>query len=154
MTASNYFWGLHLNNDAVYEKEGESQYGTVTAIRGKSLRLKYSDLNDGSWYPAVDCRPVCRHLLSDMTKGEVSELVSMIRKRQSDNTLTLTNLGVNAGFVMFYMESTSSLTGGCLDHALYASVKELNWLQQRGFNCGQFPDGSFMMKGELNDKGN
>ena len=126
-------WGLHLGNEVCCIEEGETQYGILNAVKGNSIRVKYTEYNDGRWYHMRDSKPVCRSLDS-ITAVEQVEFAREFLAGSPIEELRVCDWGyVRLGY---------------RGEERPAKVSETLWLISKGIYVGQFAEGEYILKGE------
>lgn len=127
-------WGLHLGNEVRCVENGEVQYGILNAIRGNSIRIKYTEGNDGRWYRMEDSKPVCRSL-DCFTAVEQVEFSREFLAGSPIEELRVCKAGVLR--VRYNGDAERP-----------ATVSETLWLIYKGIYVGQFNEGEYILKGE------
>jgi hypothetical protein len=126
-------WGLHLGNEVCCIEEGETQYGILNAVKGNSIRVKYTEYNDGRWYHMRDSKPVCRSLDSITAVEQVEFAREFMAGVALEELLICVSGWLRVGYCGLERP---------------ARVPETLWCIAKGIYVGQFAKGEYILKGE------
>lgn len=132
-------FGLHLGveiycvDDTGYETTGKL-VAVRNGVKEYSVRIKYTEFNEGRWYKLKDCK-ILLTPLSEITEKDKIIFQSIFRCK---NNQRVSSLKVNGVFLEIEIFTGYSQTFD--KRTVQATPKELMWLCLKGYDCGVVPD--------------
>ena len=139
-------WGRHMGCEAQCIEKGETFYGVVNAIRGKSIRILYTKGNDGRWFNISQCSPVCKDIrrITEHDAERLQMLDNWLEGNVSPDYMDIVKIYYDPdGIIQVDMrhithrgrelEERQTVTARLSRHGI-------RFLESLGYYCGQYPE--------------